>query len=345
MSKNATLTEVAEKAGVSVITASRALRGQVHVAAATRKKVLAAASELNYTPDVLAQTMRGASSKLLGVFLVGFRSMVLHELLVGIENEANRLGYDLVVVNVAIYDNGRTTGPDMMLKLCDGIIWLLPNGNHTLMAKLETGLLPCVLVNFSARPVSIPVVVGANHAGARDLVNHLIASGHSRIAFVGGAPHTGQSRERQRGYEEALRDAGIPVRPDYLASGDFVFDSGLRAARALLALPERPTAIFCANDDMAFGALQAAAELGLKVPADVSIAGFDDVPAAAAVTPPLTTVRQPLEEIGMRAVDELIAIIGGRQKSGSRIELPARLVVRESTGAAPHLALATTAAA
>lgn len=338
MSKRATLTEVAEKAGVSAITASRALRGQSHVAAATRKKVLAAAAELNYTPDVVAQTMRGSSSKLIGVFMVGFRSMVLHDLLVGIENEAHRMGYDLIVVNVAIYDNGRTAGADVTLKLCDGVIWLLPNGEHSLMAKLETGQLPCVLVNFAARQVALPVVIGANHAGACELVNHLIKLGHRRIAFVGGALHTGQSMERQRGYEEALRNAGIPLRQEYLASGNFVFDSGLNAARSLLALPERPTAIFCANDDMAFGALQAAAELGLRIPADISIAGFDDVPAASAVTPALTTVRQPLDAIGGRAVDELVALIGGRTRHVSKIELPTRLVVRESTGRAPAAA-------
>lgn len=335
MSKRATLTEVAEKAGVSVITASRALRGQSHVAAATRKKVQAAANALDYTPDVLAQTMRGSRSRLLGVFLLGFRSIILHELLAGIETEANRLGYGLVVINVGIDDNGHTASTDMMLKLCDGVMWLLPSGTHSLMERLETGALPCVLVNFAARQVAMPVVVGANHAGARELVQHLIGLGHARIAFVGGALHTGQSKERQRGYEEALREAGIPVRPDYQAEGNFVYDSGLRAARTLLALPERPTAIFCANDDMAFGALQAAAELGLKVPADLSVAGFDDVPASAAVTPPLTTVRQPLEEMGVRAVGELVAMIGGRPRSASRIELPSRLVVRESTGAAP----------
>jgi LacI family transcriptional regulator len=321
--------------GLSTITASRAMRGQVHVVEATRKKVLAAAAEPQYTPDVLAQTMRGGSSRLIGVFLVGFHSMVLHDLLVGIENEARRLGYDLVVFNVGIHDDGRTKGLDVMLKLCDGVLWLLPSGSHPLMARLEEGDLPCVLINFAARQVRLPVVIGANAAGARDIVNHLLQLGHRRIAFVGGAQHTGQSRERQRGYEEALRDAGITPRADYLAEGNFIFDTGLAAARRLLALPERPTAIFCANDDMAFGAMQGAADLGLKVPADVSVAGFDDVPASLTVTPALTTVRQPLEDIGGRAVDELVAVIGGRARTPSRIELPTRLVVRESTGKAP----------
>jgi len=315
MGKSATLAQVAEKAGVSVITASRALRGQSYVAAATRKKILAAAHELDYTPDVLAQTMRGGNSKLIGVFLIGFRSMVHHDLLVGIDQEANRLGYDLMVFNAANYDKGRTAGVDTMLRLCDGVMWLLPNATHKLMGKLESSSLPCVLLNFAARPVDIPVVIGANESGARSLVQHLIDGGHRRIAFVGGTPHSGQSLERQRGYEEALRAAGIEPRPEYIAEGNFIFETGLDAGRTLLALPERPTAIFCANDDMAFGALQAAAELGLKVPADVSIAGFDDVPSAAAITPPLTTVRQPLEDIGTRAVGELVAMIDGRARS------------------------------
>jgi len=336
MTKIATLNEVAARAGVSVITASRALRGTIHVAKATREKVLAAASELNYTPDVVAQTMRGSQSRLLGVFLLGFRSMVFHELLVSIEEQAHRRGYELVVVNVAIYDDGRTTSVEMMLKLCDGIIWLLPSGTHSLMRKLEAGQMPAVLVNFCARPVALPVVSGANYSGAYDLVNHLIGLGHRRIAFVEGALHTGQSRERQRGYEQALRDAGLPVDADYIVPGDFLFGGGREGARTLLALPNRPTAIFCANDEMALGAFKAAEELGLKVPADVSIAGFDDIPAASTVTPPLTTIRQPLDEIGARAVDEVLAYIGDRGRSPSRIELPTRLVVRDSTGKAPQ---------
>ena len=140
MGKSATLTEVAGRAGVSVITASRALRGEANVAAATRKKVLVAARELDYTPDVLAQTMRGGSSKLMGVFLIGFRSHVHHELLVGIDREANQRGYDLMVFNAANYDTGRTTGVDTMLKLCDGVMWLLPNASHNSWASWNAAL-------------------------------------------------------------------------------------------------------------------------------------------------------------------------------------------------------------
>ena len=335
MGKSATLTEVAGRAGVSVITASRALRGEANVAAATRKKVLVAARELDYTPDVLAQTMRGGSSKLMGVFLIGFRSHVHHELLVGIDREANQRGYDLMVFNAANYDTGRTTGVDTMLKLCDGVMWLLPNASHKLMGKLERSTLPCVLVNY-ARPADMPVVIGANHSGARSMVNHLIELGHRKIAFVAGTPYSGQSMERQRGYEEALREAGIAARTDYIGNGDFIYEGGIAAAKSLLALPDPPSAIFCANDSMAMGALHAAVELGFKVPADVSIGGFDDVPSAATMTPSLTTVRQPLDDIGVRAVDELISLIGGRPRVASRTELPARLVIRNSTGPAPR---------
>lgn len=334
MAKSSTLIEVAGRAGVSVITASRALRGEINVAAATRKKVLIAARELDYTPDVVAQTMRGGSSKLIGVFLMGFRSHVHHELLVGIDREANQRGYDLMVLNAANYDIGRTTGVDTMLKLCDGVMWLLPNPNHKLMSKLERGTQPCVLVNY-ARPAEMPVVIGANHSGAMSMVRHLVELGHQKIAFVAGTPYSGQSMERQRGYEEALREAGIPIRTEYLASGDFVYESGIAAAKSLLALPDPPSAIFCANDSMAMGALHAAIELGLTVPADVSIGGFDDVPSAATMMPSLTTVRQPLDDIGVRAVDELIALIGGRPRAASRTELPARLVIRGSTGPSP----------
>ena len=156
--------------------------------------------------------------------------------------------------------------------------------------------------------------------------------GHRRIAFIAGNTGTGQSLERERGYVDALQAAGVPVDPALIVNGAFVQPGGFAATEQLLALPERPTAIFAANDEMAFGAMDAISSRGLRVPDDVSVVGFDDIPTANCVFPKLTTVRQPLTAIATCAVREVVGIIEGRPLAPARIGFPARLVVRDSTG-------------
>jgi LacI family transcriptional regulator len=336
MQKTSTLTEVAEEAGVSLITASRALRGVGRVAKETRERVLAAAAKLDYTPDMIAQKMRGGNSGLIGVFVNGFRSLVMHELLSALNDEARRLGFDLIVFNAEHFDDARRAGTaEMLRKLCDGLLLLLPDTNDGLLDRLERAHAKCVLVSFAGRQIDLPVVLGSNRLAARAAVEHLLGLGHRRIAFIAGTSFTGQSEERQRGYEDALRAAGIAIEPAYQRQGDFNDASGFVETQALLALPHPPTAIFAANDAMAFGALDALSTAGLKVPDDVSVVGFDDVIRAAFVHPKLTTVRQPLHEIAIRAIAELVNAIRDGRAGGLRIELPARLVIRDSTGPAP----------
>ncbi|MFS2019269.1 LacI family DNA-binding transcriptional regulator [Massilia sp. CT11-108] len=223
----------------------------------------------------------------------------------------------------------------MLRKLCDGLLLLLPDANDGLLVRLERAHAPCVLVSFAARPIDLPVVLGSNRMAAKSAVEHLLGLGHRRIAFIAGTSFTGQSEERQRGYEDALRAAGIAIEPAYLRQGDFNDASGFAETQALLELPTPPTAIFAANDAMAFGAMDAISDAGLKVPDDLSVVGFDDVIRAAVVFPKLTTVRQPLNEIAVRAVAELVDAMRNGRAEGFRIELPARLVIRDSTGPAP----------
>lgn len=337
MGKSSTLAEVAREAGVSLITASRALRGVGRVAEETRQRVLAIAARLDYTPDILAQKMRGANSGLIGVFIHGFGSLFMQELLAAVNEEADKAGFDLIVFNTKRFDDPRRTGTtEMLRKLCDGLLLLLPNADDGLLVKLERAQATCVLVDFDARPIGLPVIVGANRSAACQAVEHLIGLGHTRIAFICGAHHSGQSQARRLGYEDALRNANIPINPDWIVKGAFTEATGFVQTQALLALPERPTAIFAANDAMAFGAFDAIAAAGLKIPDDLSVIGFDDVARASFVHPRLTTLRQPLQEIAFRAVDELIkAIKHDTSPGGFRIELPSRLVLRESTGPAP----------
>lgn len=335
--KPSTLTDIAKEAGVSLITASRALRGVGRVAQETRQRVAEVAARLDYTPDMLAQKMRGASSNIIGVIVSSFGSLFVQELLAAINEEADRQGFDLVIFNSKRFNDPRRTGTtEMLRKLCDGLLVLLPSADDELLAKLEQAQAPCVLVNFNARAVDLPVITVANRAAARQATEHLLTLGHTKIAFICGASHTGQSEERRKGYEDALLAAGIAVNPAWIVQGEFTEATGFRQTRALLALPDRPTAIFAANDAMAFGALDAIAAAGLKAPEDLSVLGFDDVARANFVHPKLTTLRQPMDEIASRSVDELIkAIKRGASSGGFRLELPTRLMVRESTGPAP----------
>jgi len=335
MAKNSKLSEVARIAGVAPITASRAIRGTGYVSADARERVLAAAAQLNYAPDMLARRMRGDKSRLIGVFMNNYGPVVLHQLVRAIGDAARQLGYDLLLFNADRFDSPeRMTTCSTLAKLCDGLLLIMPTDGDGYLDVVERQGLCCTLVCFDARQLALPTIVLENRAGARTAVDHLLELGHRRIAYIAGTNRTGQSAERQRGYEDALRDAGVATDPALVVCGDFNQPGGYAATLRLLDLPVPPTAVFCANDEMAFGAIDAAASRGLKVPGDLSVVGFDDIPTASARFPRLTTVRQPYDALAARAVREVVDMIEGRPPAAARIAFPTELVVRESTGPA-----------
>jgi len=171
-----------------------------------------------------------------------------------------------------------------------------------------------------------------NRSGARLAVEHLLALGHRRIAFLAGTSHTGQSAEREKGYKDALRAAGIRVDPALVVGGAFNQAGGNAATRQLLDLKRAPTAIFAANDEMAYGAIDAIHSRGLKVPGDISVIGFDDIPLSCHVFPPLTTMRQPLADLAARAVGDVVTLAQGGTVPPARVPFAMELVVRQSTG-------------
>jgi LacI family transcriptional regulator len=333
MRKTSKLSEVAKLAGVSPITASRAIRGVGYVSEAARTRIMEAAAELNYTPDMLARRMRGDKSRLIGVFVNNYGSVVLHEIIRTISNEARARGYDLIVFNAERFDRpGRVETCDMLSKLCDGLLLLLPNVNDGYLDVIDAHRFPCVLVNFDARPMQVPVVAVENRQAARTAVEHLLGLGHRRIAFISGTAGTGQSAEREQGYVDALLAAGLAADPALMVSGAFSQTSGYAATEHLLALADPPTAIFAANDEMAFGALDAINSKGLKVPDNISVIGFDDIPTSSYVFPKLTTMRQPFAAMAQRAVTEVVELIEGKPNVAVKIAFPLELVVRGSTG-------------
>lgn len=333
MRKPSKLSEVAKIAGVSPITASRAISGKGYVSEAARVRIMAAAAQLNYTPDMVARRMRGEKSKLIGIFVNNYGSLVLHEITKLISSEARARGYDILLFNAERFDVPDRAGTrDMLSKLCDGLVLLMPNAEDGYLEVLEKSQQPCVFVNFDARPMSLPVVALENRRGARAAVEHLLSLGHRRIGFIAGTHQTGQSAERQAGYAEALAAAGIAADPALIVPGFFVQTGGHAAAEQLLALPDPPSAIFAANDEMAFGAIDAIHSKGLRVPDQVSVIGFDDIATSSYVYPPLTTMRQPLAELSACATGELVALIEGRDVKEKKIAFPLELVVRQSTG-------------
>ena len=336
MAKASKLSEVARLAGVAPITASRAIRGTGYVSDAARERIMAAAAQLNYTPDMLARRMRGDKSKLIGVFMNNYGPVVLHELVRAIGEQARKRDYDLLLFNADRFDSpDRMTTCATLSKLCDGLLLLMPTADDRFLDVVERQQLNCALVFFDARQLALPTIVLENHIGARRAVEHLIGLGHRRIAFIAGTKRTGQSAERERGYAEALAAAGIAVDPALVVDGAFNQPGGFAATLRLLDLAAPPSAIFAANDEMAFGAIDAVASRGLKVPADVSVVGFDDISTASHVFPRLTTMHQPYEALAERAVREVVEMIEGRPPAAERIAFATELVVRDSTGPAP----------
>jgi LacI family transcriptional regulator len=333
MRKASKLSEVARLAGVSPITASRAIRGTGYVSTDARERIMAAAAQLNYTPDMLARRMRGDKSKLIGVFLNNYGPVVLHELVRHIGEQARKLDYDLLLFNADRFDSPeRMITCGTLAKLCDGLLLVMPTAGDGFLELAERQQLSCALVCFDAEQLALPTLVLENRAGARAAVEHLLGLGHRRIGFIAGSSRTGQSLEREHGYADALAAAGIAVDPALVLEGGFNQPGGFAAAGRLLDLAQPPSAIFAANDEMAFGAIDAIASRRLQVPGDVSVVGFDDIPTASYVFPRLTSMRPPYEALAARAVREVVDMIEGRPPAAMRIPFSTELVVRDSTG-------------
>lgn len=327
-----TLHDVAAHAGVSAMTASRALSGEGSVSRRSKNKVMAAAAALDYVPNVSARVMRGARSHVLGIMLNDLTSAHLSAIVMEISKAVRSHNRDLVIYNMFYTNEAPREGSSVNLLggVCDGFL-VLQGITDTLLRVLEKSAKPIVLVNFWRTPTSLPVVRADNFVSARDAVRHLLDLGHRRIAFIGGTQNSGQSNQRLQGYMAALAEQGIQPPPEWLETGNFSHLSGLEAGKRLLNLRERPSAIFAASDMVAFGVMEAARTAGLRLPQDLSIVGYDDTEAAALADPPLTSIRPPLQRLAEAAVQELIARIENSSEQHSCIELPSQLVLRAST--------------
>jgi LacI family transcriptional regulator len=335
-----TLADVARAAGVSPATASKALNGRLDVATTTRDRVLAAVAELGYRAGT--SPVRGTSRRALAVVFDLPASPYILNVLQGVLASATDAHLDLLT-RLAPDTATRTQHATARAWIADqrsagavGIVGLTLSSPDALLAAAADAGLPFVMVDpVDARHRPMTVVRSSNWAGARAAADHLIALGHRRIAWVGGPDTSSPARDRFYGYRAALESAGIELDPALVRSDLFDVDAGRRHARDLLTLALPPTAIMAADDEIAVGVLATAHELGVQVPGQLSVVGFDDTPQAAWTTPALTTVRQDLDGMGRLAVHTVLAMSSGEHPPSRQVELATSLTVRGTTGPAP----------
>lgn len=328
--------DVAKKAGVSVATVSRVLNSSPLVTEAARRKVLRAVKELNYQPNRAAQRLRAGRSHVIGLIISDIQNPFFTSVVRGIEDVAYHHGYSLVLCNSdedpekeKLYINV------MRSEDVAGVILASASEADPQVDDLIAYNIPIVAIDRQIDDRQIDSVLATNIEGARAAVAHLIELGHRCIGFIGLPLTRTPGKERYEGYQRALRDHPLPVSSDYVRIADAKQQGGYASTRDLLAEQPCVTALFVANNLMTLGALDAIRERGLKIPDDISIIGFDDMPWANLLQPPLTAIAQPTYELGQRAAELLLERFRQPQKPAVRLELKTNLVVRGSTQRLP----------
>jgi LacI family transcriptional regulator len=337
-SRTVTIAAIAAAAGVSVPTVSRVLNGRSDVAPQTRRRVEQLLRDHGYQ-------RRGrrapARARLIDLVFNDLDSPWAVEIIRGVEDAAHAAGVGTVVT--AIHRRATATREwldNLGARASDGAILVTSDLDPDLYAELRSLHVPAVVVDPAGVPgLDVPTIGATNWAGGLSATEHLTGLGHQRIGFVAGTPSLWSSRARLAGYRAALEAAALPFDPELVVEGDFGYASGARAAQRLLTLPDPATAVFAANDQMALGVYEGIRRSGRRVPEDVSVVGFDDLPEAGWSSPPLTTVHQPLAEMGRLAARTVLRMVDGERIESPRVELATRLVVRDST--APSLLAST----
>ncbi|HWU75092.1 MAG TPA: LacI family DNA-binding transcriptional regulator [Rhodanobacter sp.] len=333
------LEDVARNAGVSPKTVSRVLNDEANVSDTTRQRVLAAMEAMDYRPLSSARSLAGNRSFLVAMLYDNNdnpASTYLAEVQDGVLEACDTHRYNMMVRPLRMRgdDFGKRLDALISDHHPDGVVLTPPITDYLpLLKQLRERQVTYASVSPLQTRDTIGVTMDEEQAAAT-LVRHLLELGHRRIAHVVGIRDHGASRWRLAGYRAAMAAAGLPDDPELVVQGEFTFGSGVIAARQLLALESRPTAVFAANDDMATGVMWAASEAGLKVPQDLSVCGFDDIPLARQLWPALTTVRQPSREMGRLAAMQLLEVLRGRSP-GDMVQVPFALQLRESTGPVP----------
>lgn len=329
-----TIRDVAERAKVSISTVSRVLNDTCKVKEDKRLRVLSAAEELGYTPNPAAQSLHSRKTGSIGILLPFVSGDFYAELLNGIDSAAQEEGRMLLISTSHNSEEELAAALKGMYRRVDGILVMAPVLTSNKVLETAPKDTPLVFLNTRTEGSDIPLISFDNYGGMRQMTEHLIQKGHTSIGFITGTEEAFDAMERFRGYREALHLAGIPIKEDIIVNGEFTQEAGYKGANYLIALPDRPTAIMASNDVAAIGAMSAVRDAGLRVPEDVAITGFDDIPSSAYTFPPLTTVHIPISELGRRSVRLLSAAIERENGVSGRVfseKLPVQLRIRAST--------------
>ena len=327
----ATIKDVARVAHVSIMTVSRVINKKGYVAPSTKETVLKAIKKLHYTPNKVARSLVVKKTNFIGIIVPDISNPFFSNLVKGAERLAREKGYNLILGDTnGKVENEKEYIEGMRRNMCDGIILVAPRIEDSVILELND-IIPLVLVDRSIINGDILQVWIDNTEGAFQAVEHLIKLGHRRIGFLTGPQDVQNSHRREEGYKRALEYYQIPFDPNLVVIGDFYFETGYREFDTFFSLSPRPTAIFASNDLMALGLIKRAKELGIKVPDDLSIVGFDDIFLASMVDPPLTTVYHPTVEMGIEAIGRFLNRLDDIEGPEKRKYLKNRLIVRCST--------------
>ena len=335
----ASIKDVARLAGVSIATVSRCVNDPERVRPGTRERVQKAIRETGYSPNTLAQSFRRGKTQVIMVVLPSVGDPFFTDVMTGIREVASERGYSLLI-NVTQFNTmtADEIGAMVVSRQADGIALLAsmsPFGTRVLSSSSQRAL-PIVIgcETISEDLSSFPGIHIDNIGAAKEATNYLLGLGHERIAFIYGEHKTLLTQDRENGYREAMSEAGKPIDSGWVVAGRLTIDGAIAATEKLLEHPKRPTAIFCANDEMAMGCLHAVQSAGLQAPGDISVMGFDDNRYVKITNPPLTTVAQPAKSIGKKVMQRLLhEIEHGRSRDTEPEIVPHELVVRASTAA------------
>jgi LacI family transcriptional regulator len=330
-SSEVTIIDIAAEAHVSYATVSRVINNDVHVKQETRDRVLQTMGRLGYVANRQARSLAGGKTNSIGVLVPDLGTGYIGEIIRGIDAELGLSDLDLI-----LYTTHRTASKEanyvanLAKGMVDGLLLVLPRSPADFIGTLTQRNFPFVLIDHQGIGKDCPAVGAANWQGGFTATEYLIKLGHHRIGFITGWMDLGCALDRLDGYRSALRTNHIQEGLELIYEGTFFQPDGYTGASILLDLLNPPTAIFASNDVMAMGVMDAVRNKGLRVPDDVSVIGFDDIPQASLIRPALTTIRQPLEKMGRVATQMLLELLSQPQKQNGRIELPTELIVRDS---------------
>ena len=333
-----TINDVSKRAGVSRATVSRVIAGSGYVSDEKRKLIDAAIAELGYRPHALARGLRSNRSDIFGAVVVDVSSPFYAQMLGGIQRGAKAAGKSVLSVSGhAVAEDEAHAIVELLDRACDGLILYLENQlRPDVVALIAKSRIPVVTIGGNEFPDATVRIHIDNAGGARDAMAHVLAQGHRAITYLSGGLKYRDTHDRLRGMASALKDQGLTLDDIHIEHGDFIETFGYEATQRLLASGRRVTAIFAGDDDVAAGALLALKHAGKRVPEDISLVGYDDNFHARHLTPSLTTVRQPVDEVGRMAAELLCRLVAGEPVTETEITVPTQLVVRQSVGQVLH---------